>query len=59
MKARIEIAYRRRSPSEREAIRVELDQARVPDDALGRRLIKSNYARAAANLEFAEARRRR
>jgi len=58
MKARAEISYRR-SPAEREAVRIELDQVRVPDEALGRKLIKATYARAAANLEFAEARRRR
>ena len=59
MKARTEIAYRRNSPAEREAVRIELDQVHAPEEALGRKLIKAKYARSAASLEFAEARRRR
>ena len=53
------VYVRRRTPAERELVRIELDRVDAPEDALARKLIKASYARAAANLEFAEARRRR
>jgi hypothetical protein len=56
-----EVVYllRRRSAAERERLRILLDRANVPDDALIRRLNAKNFASGITAAEFSAARGRR